>query len=196
MTGHVLCTARIRWRLQGQKSSNCREFVKSALPNVVTPNLHRFIHTSNVGSKHFGFPSADQWAACSGTARLGKFVISKALWKTAAWLWKRYLPMPACPLGLWNTVLHNDLKLREVSARWVPRMLINEKRLHASQCVRKCYHVTRVWIVLTFHQLSQWMRLWCRCSILKPNGNRLNGSTTTQHHRRNFGLPPMLREWW
>ena len=66
-------------------------------------------------------------------------------------------------------------------------------RLHASQCVRKYYHVTKVWILLSFHQLSQWMGHGCRCSILEPNGNRLNGSTPTHRHRRNFGLPSALR---
>jgi len=95
-------------------------------------------------------------------------------------------------VGYVDNVLHDDLKMRRVSWRWVSRMLTDEKRLHAPQCVRQCYHVTRVWIVLSFHELSQWMIHGCRCSILKPNGNRLNGSTPTHRHRRNFGLSPVL----
>ena len=99
-------------------------------------------------------------------------------------------------VGSVDTILHDDLKMPKVSARWVLRVLTDKKRFHPSQCVRQCYHVTKVWIVLSFHQLSQWVRHRCRCSILKPNGNWLNGSTPTHRHRRNFGLPPVLRKWW
>ena len=45
-----------------------------------------------------------------------------------------------------------------------------------------------------FSSLSQWMRHGCRCSILKPNGSWLIGSTPTHHHRKIFGLQPVLRK--
>ena len=46
-------------------------------------------------------------------------------------------------VGSVDTVLHDDLKMRKVSARWIPRMLTVKYRLHGSQCFRQCYHVTR-----------------------------------------------------
>jgi hypothetical protein len=46
-------------------------------------------------------------------------------------------------VGPVDTILHDDLKMREVYATLVTRML-TETRLHVSQCVRQCYHVTWV----------------------------------------------------
>ena len=44
-------------------------------------------------------------------------------------------------VGSLDTILHDDLKMRKVSARWVPRMLTDENK--ASR-VAVCYHVIRV----------------------------------------------------
>ena len=58
---------------------------------------------------------------------------------------KQIAAIAGISVGSVDTILHDDLKMREVSARWVPRMLTDEnKAFHASQCVRQCYHVTRV----------------------------------------------------
>ena len=104
--------------------------------------------------------------------------------------------MPAYPLDLWTPSCMMTWKCGKFLQDGFRECWPMKTRLHASQCVRQCYHMTRVWIVFSFHQLSQWMRHGCRCSILKPNGNWLNGSTPTHCHRRNFVLPPVLRKWW
>lgn len=48
--------------------------------------------------------------------------------------------------------------------------------------------------MLSFHQLSQWMRHGFRFSILKPNNNQFSGSVSIHRNRRNFGLPPVLEK--
>ena len=85
--------------------------------------------------------------------------------------------MPAYQLDLWIPSCMTTWKYGKFLGDGFRECWPMKSRLHASHCVRQCYHVTRVWIVLSFHQLSQWMRHGCRCSILKPNGNRLSGST-------------------
>ena len=54
-------------------------------------------------------------------------------------------------VGSVDTILHDDLKMQKVSARWFRECWPLKTRLHASQCVGQCYHVTRVWIVLSFN---------------------------------------------
>ena len=97
-------------------------------------------------------------------------------------------------VGSVDTILHDVLKLRKVSAKWVPRMLTDENKASRVAMYQTMLSRDKSMIVLSFHQLSQWMRHGCRCSILKPNGNRLNGSTPTHRHRRHFGLPAVLRK--
>ena len=79
--------------------------------------------------------------------------------------------MPAYPLDLWTPSCMTTWKCRKFLRNGFRECWPMKTRLHALQCVRQCYHVTRVWIVLSFHQLSQWIRHACRCSILKTIGS-------------------------
>jgi len=47
-------------------------------------------------------------------------------------------------IGTVHTILHDDLKMRKVSVRWVLRMLTNENKASCIAMCRHCYHMTRV----------------------------------------------------
>ena len=53
---------------------------------------------------------------------------NKCLWKTAALTVRHIAANAGISVGSVDTTLHDDLKLRKVSARWVPRMLTDEKK--------------------------------------------------------------------
>jgi len=46
--------------------------------------------------------------------------------------------------GSVDTILHDDLKMRKISARWVPRMLTDENKASRVAMCRQCYHVIGV----------------------------------------------------
>jgi len=68
-------------------------------------------------------------------------------------------------VGSVYTILHDNLKMRKVSARWVLRMLADEN---------KASRITMCQAMLSrdkgmnsaYFSSSQWMRHGCRCSIL------------------------------
>ena len=95
-------------------------------------------------------------------------------------------------VGSVDNILHDDLKMRKVSARWVPRMLTDEnKALRVAVCqamLSRDKGMNSAFFSSIVTMDETWMPMF------NPETKRLNGSTPTQCHRRNFGLPPVLRK--
>ena len=69
---------------------------------------------------------------------------NKWLCKTAAWLWNRWLPMPAYPLDLWTPSCMVTWKCGKFLQDGFRECWPMKTRLNTLQCVRQCYHVTTV----------------------------------------------------
>ena len=97
-------------------------------------------------------------------------------------------------VGSVDTIVHDDLKMRKVSARRVPRMLTDENNASRVAMCQAMLSRDKGMNNAFFSSIVTMDETWMPYSILKPNGNRLNGSTPTHRHRRIFGLPPVLRK--
>ena len=95
-------------------------------------------------------------------------------------------------VGSVDTILHEDLKMRKIFARWVPRMLTNENKASRVAMCQAMLSRDKGMNSAFFSSIVTMVKTWM--PILKPNGNRLKGSTPTHRYRRNFRLSPVLRK--
>jgi len=95
-------------------------------------------------------------------------------------------------IGFVDTILHDDLKMQKVSAKWVPRMLTDENK---ASCVAMCQAMLSRDKGMNSAFFSSVVTMDKTCMpMFNPENNRLNGSTLTHRHRRIFGLLPVLRK--
>jgi len=95
-------------------------------------------------------------------------------------------------VGSVDIILHDDLKMWKVSARRFPRMLTDENKASRVAMCQAMLSCDKGMNSACFSSIVTMDETWMLIS--NPETKLLNGSTPTHSHRRNFGLPPVLRK--